>query len=614
MIGIRGAIFARSCVEIFGALFRSIRVTMVALLFRMNYRYSAFIIAFLTGLMCCPQITQSQPIENAVGYFSPPLEIPLYLSGNFAELRRNHFHSGIDIKTQGVEGQKVVAAAEGFISRIRVSGSGYGNVLYIDHPNGYTTVYAHLQRFADHIQDIAKAAQYKDETFEIDLEIPDYAVPVKREELIAFSGNTGGSGGPHLHFEIRLTESELPLNPLLFDFPIEDNIPPTIRGLRVYPMNDSSVVSGRNEDRSYVVSGGYGKYATKNNEVVRVHGDIAFGIHTFDLLNGYPNKCGVFNIQLFQNDQLVFESQLDSLNFETFRQINTYKDYRLYHERGWHYHRSFLTPHNRLQVYRSVKNNGVLNLTDGETHEMRYEIRDSYGNLSVLNFKVESLDNRPPITQTVKPEPNAVFKHDEDNIFVTDDMIMIVPPYRLYEDLDFVYSQHDTLWACLTPVHQLHDELVPVDKHFTLRIRVDDYPEGHEEKLLVTQVNSSSHHSARGGRYKDGWISTRLREFGKFTVRIDTIPPKIRPINVFNGKSMKGSARMDFSISDNLSGIKHFEARVDGEWILMEYEPKNARLTHHIVRDAISPGEKSFVLKVTDERDNVAEYKATLNF
>lgn len=613
-MGIQCVIFTRSSVEIFGTVFRSDELTIVVLLFRMNHRNFAFVIVFLTGMLGCPDQISAQPIENAVGYFSPPLEIPLFLSGNFAELRRNHFHSGIDIKTQGVEGQKVVAAAEGFVSRIRVSGSGYGKVLYIDHPNGYTTVYAHLQRFGKHLEEIALAAQHKEESFEFDLELPDMAVPVERGELIAYSGNTGGSGGPHLHFEIRLTESELPLNPLLFNFPIEDNIPPTIRGLRVYPMNDSSVVSGRNEDRSYVVKGGYGKYTTKNNEVVRVYGEIAFGVHTFDLLNGYPNKCGVFNIQLFKDDQLVFESQLDSLNFETFRQINTYKDYRLYHERGWHYHRSFLTPHNRLQVYRSVENNGILKLTDGKTHEMRYEIRDSYGNLSILNFKVESMSERPVLTQAVKPDPDAVFKHDEDNIFVNDDLVIIVPPYRLYEDLDFVYSQHDTLWACLTPVHQLHDELVPVDKHFTLRIRVDDYPEGMEEKLLITKVSGSSHHSARGGRYKDGWISTRLREFGKFTVRIDTVPPKIRPINVYNGKSMKGSTRMDFSISDNLAGIKHFEARVDDEWILMEYEPKNARLTHHIVPKAISPGEKSFVLKVTDDRDNVAEYKATLIF
>lgn len=580
----------------------------------MKRKIPAFLIV-LTGLIAlCPLDSAAQPDPNAVGYFSPPLEIPLYLAGNFAELRRNHFHTGIDIKTQGVTGQKVLAAAEGFVSRIRVSPHGYGKTLYLDHPNGYTTVYAHLEEFSPKIEKIAKAAQYKNEAFEIDLEIPDMAVPVKREELIAYSGNTGGSGGPHLHFEIRMTESELPLNPLLFDFPIEDNIKPTIRGLRVYPMNDSSYVSGRNDDRSYVVRGSNGNYSIKNNETVRVYGETAFAIHTYDLLNGYPNKCGVFNIKLFRNDELMFESQLDSLNFHTFRQINTYKDFRLYHERGWHYHRSYLTPNNSLQVYRSVENNGVMPFRDKNEHNMRYEVRDSYGNLSTLEFKVLSIADPAHVPPEMKAEPDAIFKHDEDNLFVRDDVVVIIPPYRLYEDLEFVFGESDTLWNCITPVYHIHHEYVPVDKHYTLRIRVDEVPKHLQDKILITKVSGKSYHRAKGGRYKDGWISTRVREFGDFTVRADTTAPSIRSINVYNGKKMAGSTRMDFKINDNLAGIKHFDARVGGQWILMEYEPKNHRLTHYLTKGEIKPGTHEFILKVTDERNNVGKYKATLHF
>lgn len=565
-------------------------------------------------LFFCTIPLAAQPDESFHGYFSPPLEIPMFLSGNFAELRRNHFHSGIDVKTQGVEGQKVVAAAEGYVSRIRISAYGYGKALYLNHPNGLTTVYAHLQKLSPRLEEIAQAAQREEESYELDLDIPSKAVPVERGELIALSGNTGGSGGPHLHFEIRETATDVAYNPLLFGFPVEDNIPPSVRGLRVYPMNDSSMVSGRHDDRSYVVSGSHGKYTIKNNETISVHGDIAFGVHTFDLLNGYPNKCGVYSIELYLEDELIFESRLDSLNFNTFRQINTYKDYSLFHQRGWHYHRSYRTPNNRLQVYRQVVNDGIISFRDGETHQLRYEIRDSYGNLSTLNFKVKSTDAKPPQEKELRHEPDAIFHYDRENIFVNDEVVLTMPPFRLYSDIDFTYASSDTLWGCIAPVHHIHHEMEPVDKHYTLQIRVDNVPEDLEDKVLVTKVSGKKYHKAMGGRYKDGWISVRLREFGDFTVRLDTTPPVIKPINVFNGKSMSGSSRIDFSISDNLSGIKHFDARIDGEWILMEYEPKNARITHHLKRGQFEPGERELILKVTDERNNVGEYRATLRF
>lgn len=608
-------IFSPHIVEIFGNVLRSFGGTILALHLLMKLKKRPLFYGLLPLLLLYFSPAVAQPDASALEYFSPPLDIPLYLSGNFAELRRNHFHSGIDIKTQGVEGKNVLAAAEGYVSRIRISPYGYGKAVYIDHPNGYTTVYAHLQRLSPRLEEVAQAAQREEESFEIDLQIPAQAIPVARGERIAFSGNTGGSGGPHLHFEIRITDSELPLNPLLFKFPVEDNIKPTIRGLRVYPMNDSSYVINRQEDRSYVVSGSYGNYTLKNNEVVRVHGDIAFGVHTFDLLNGYPNKCGIYSIELFKDEELVFESRLDSLNFSTFRQINTYKDFKLFHERGWHYHRSYVSPHNQLQVYRVVKNNGVVRFTEGQTYQMRYEIRDSYGNLSVLKFEVKGVAAPEQIPAEVKAESDAVFRHDADNIFVDDNIVVIMPPNRLYEDLEFVYDQSaDTLWACLTPVHHIHDEFVPVDKPFSLRIRVNNLPEELEDKIVITRVTGKNYHSARGGRYKDGWITTRVKEFGNYTVRVDTTPPTIRPINISNGKSMKGARSMDFKISDNLAGIKHFEGRIDGQWILMEFDAKNARLVHEIKPGKIPPGKRKFVLRVTDERNNVAEYTADLIF
>lgn len=581
----------------------------------MKLKYCAFICGILPLIFIWINPLRSQPDPQAAGYFSPPLDIPMYLSGSFAELRRNHFHTGLDIKTQGVEGKNVLASAEGYVSRIRISPYGYGKAVYINHPNGYTTVYAHLQRLSDRLEEVARAAQREQESFDIDIDIPAQAIPVERGELIAYSGNTGGSGGPHLHFEIRTTDTELPLNPLLFGFPVEDNIKPTIQGLRVYPMNDSSFVSNRFEDRSYVVSGNYGKYAIKNNETVRVHGSIAFGIHTYDRLNGYPNKCGIYNIKLYKDEELVFESQLDSLNFSTSRHINTYKDYQLFHERGWHYHRSFLTPNNQLQVYRAVENNGVISFKTGEISSMRYEVTDTYGNLSVLEFKVSAVAAPEVLPEEVKTPPDAIFRYNEDNLFVRDDVVLIIPPKRLYEDLEFTYDvSSDTLWGCLTPVHHIHHEYVPVDQTYTLRIRVNNVPEALREKLLIARVTGTNRLSTRGGRFKDGWISTRVKEFGRFTVRADTTPPVIRPVNVADGKSMRNASSLDFKISDNLSGIKHFEGRIDGEWVLMEYDPKKSHLSYQPKPGDFSAGRKKFLLRVTDDCNNVAEFQAELVF
>ncbi|TVR38706.1 MAG: M23 family metallopeptidase [Cryomorphaceae bacterium] len=581
-------------------------------MFKIPFSHLAVMTALLFGAFFWSVPASAQPAHWPVDYFSAPLDIPLFLSGNFAELRSNHFHSGIDIKTQGVEGMNVVAAAEGYVSRIRISPYGYGNALYIDHPNGYTTVYAHLKTLSPKLALLARVEQYSLESFELDLKLEPHQAPVERGEVIAKSGNTGGSGGPHLHFEIRETTSQLSLNPLLFNFAIKDDIPPIVRGLRVYPMSDSSTVEGRRDDMSYVVAGSNGKYTLKNQQVVRVFGPASFAVHTYDLLNEFPNKCGIHRIRLYQEDELIFESQLDSINFNTFRQINTYKDFRLFHLKKWHYHRSYVSPYNDLTVYKTAVNNGVVHLPHGR-HSFQYVVNDSYGNESTLQFQVEWLTQAPATVPTVGKKVKDVFHHDRENVFETDNLALTIPPQRLYEDTDFTYAEGAKLWNSLGPVHHIHDGMVPVDKWFTLRMKIDDIPEELEEKVLVTAVTGGQYHKAKGGRYKDGWVTTRLREFGSFTARIDTVPPRIKPMNIFNGKNMAGVPRIDLSITDDLSGIKHFEARIDGEWILMEYEPKASRITHHLEKGRFK-GTRELVVKVTDERNNVATYKASLNF
>jgi murein DD-endopeptidase MepM/ murein hydrolase activator NlpD len=223
-------------------------------------------------------------------YFQAPLGVPLYLAGNFGELRSNHFHSGLDMKTQGREGLNVYAAADGYVSRIKISPWGYGKTIYIDHPNGYTTVYAHLQGFKGYIAKKVNIYQYQKESWEIDWYPADTLMRVKKGDIIALSGNTGGSGGPHLHFEIRETESEFPVNPLLFGFKIKDNIKPTIKSMAVFPLNDTSYVNGKNTVQRFQIVKENGTYVLKYGSSINAYGEIGVGIETIDKLNDVSNR------------------------------------------------------------------------------------------------------------------------------------------------------------------------------------------------------------------------------------------------------------------------------------------------------------------------------------
>ncbi len=542
-------------------------------------------------------------------YFRPPVNIPLFLAGNFGELRPNHFHSGIDIKTQGKQGLNVYATADGFISRIKISPWGYGNVLYIDHPNGYTTVYAHLKKFKGKIAAAVKKYQYKHKSWEIDWYPSDTLLPVKKGDIIALSGNTGGSTAPHLHFEIRETKSEFPVNPLLFGFNIKDNIKPTIKSIAVFPLNDTSFVNGKNILQRFFVVGFNGVYHLKLTTPIRVYGEIGVGIETIDRLNGMPNRNGIYTIQLTKNNEIIYRSAMKKFSFDNVRAVNSLIAYKYYLKKKIRFQRSYVAPNNKLSIYKKVKNHGIIDAALKNKIPLKYVVTDSYGNKSVLNFALTGASVIPK-TKIIKTKIDTVFSYLDSNYFKSKNVAVSIPKNALFDNLAFQFSVGATIKGALTPLYKIHNDFTPLAKPITVAIKVGRLSERLRAKATIVAFDYKNRYYARGGTWRNNTLITSAKTFGNYTVMLDTIPPTIKPLNIFNNKNMAKNTEIAVKIADNLSGIKSYVGTIDGNWILMQYEAKKAKLFY--LFDNITKGKHIFELILTDAVGN--ETKVSIPF
>lgn len=338
-------------------------------------------------------------------YFRSPVDFPIYLSGTFGELRNGHLHAGLDIKTGGVQGKKVYAVADGYISRISITLGGYGKALYITHPNGYISVYGHLEKFNRQIRRYVHAIQYRRQSFTVQIFPPKDSLRVKKGEIIAYTGNTGGSLGPHLHFEIREAKTQHPINPLLFgSIRIKDNLPPKIAQLAIYPALPSSLVNGRHDTLVLPVAGHGKNCYLKNMPVIDATGPVSFGIRTFDAMNGISNKNGIYSLRLYRDSVLVFALKADRLSFRTTRYVNSLIDYSYFEKTGKRLIRTERDTNNRLGIYRLDVNRGIFTFRDTIPHRFRYVVSDAYGNTAKLTFAVK---DSPVTSKAVVPVPKA---------------------------------------------------------------------------------------------------------------------------------------------------------------------------------------------------------------
>ncbi len=545
------------------------------------------------------------------GYYAAPVKIPMLLSASFAELRSNHFHSGIDIKTQAVIGIPVYAVADGFVSRILVSPTGYGNALYIDHYNGTTSVYGHLNEFRDDIQRYIKNIQYRQKSFKVDVSVSPELFLLEKGDLIAKSGNSGSSGGPHLHFEIRDSKTEEPLNPLDFGFDIADKTPPRIYALLVSLLSETSHVNLQSSKAVYPLVFSNGKYHLQGNTIIPVYGEIGFAIEANDFFDLSANHCGIVSMEMKVDGERTFYAQFNRFSFDESRYINSYVDYEAFIKQDRRFQKTWIDPGNRLRNYERNIGDGVLNAnTDGQVYQIDIEIEDAYGNSARLEFNVES-----KFAEVNKPIPDFAenFEYNKRNRLSLDEMQLDIPEGALYSSFPFEYKTSVADEGYFSDLHQVHHNTVPLHKSSILRIKTKNLDKSLEPKALLVSIDPKTNkYSAAGGTFENGWMKADIRSLGTYAVRVDTVAPTIIPHSIRQKNALSESTRIRFTVSDDLSGIDRIEGTIDGKWALFEYDAKNKLITHYFDAERFELGKRhDFKLTVSDYKNNIASYEAT---
>ena len=534
--------------------------------------------------------------------FISPLKIPLVLAGTFGELRSNHFHSGIDIKTKGKEGFPVIAIEDGYVSRVKVKPGGYGKALYLSHSNGYVSVYAHLRNFHHSIDNYLLDKQYANKSFSIDL-FPDIELFFFNQgDTIAWSGNTGSSSAPHLHFEIRDSKSQEVINPLLFGFKAKDTTAPTIKNLFVYPIDSSSNINGRNDTfRFPVISNAINSFQLLNQNIT-INGPIGFGIEVYDFLDNAPNKNGIYSLELFIDSSLVYMHDMDRFSFSETRYINSLIDYQANKLSGFRPQKSFLDSNNKLSIYKTLKNRGRLLFDETSSHQALYRVKDVAGNSSILEFNFTSDTTMHDLFISKR---DSFFPYHKENVFQKDNFKLRIPEYSLYNDLFFSYSSESSSNKFICDIHHIHREETPIHLFYEISIKANLDNE-FKDKAVICSISKGNKYGCLSSNWKDGFLTAKTNTFGDYSVLIDSIPPKLTK-NSYS-TDLTNVSMMSFEVEDELSGIASYNAFVDGEWILLEYDLKNKSLIHHF-DGHITSGTHSLEIIVKDNVDNEKRLK-----
>ncbi len=532
-------------------------------------------------LLLCAAAARAQ--QAAV--FSAPFNFPLYLSGNFAELRSNHFHAGLDFKTQGVEGKPITVVADGYIARAKVQAGGYGRALYVMHENGYMTVYGHLQKFPAKVENAVRERQYADECFAVDIDFAAGELPVKRGEVLAIAGNSGYSFGPHLHFEVRSPSGEELYNPLLFyASKVVDTRPPVAQAVAFYPIEGRGAVCGKPLSVVRKVQGGV------LADTLPVWGSVGFGLKGLDYMNGTTNKYGIYEVELYVDDSLRFTARMDKFSYSENRLINAWADYaRLSSGEGW-FLRSYLLPNNPLRMINADDAAGVVNFCEERLYKVEYRLRDFHGNSSVCAFVVKG---EPSEIAPVERAGGYMLNWYLSNNVCSLGYSLAIPRGALFDNCYLRLSVVDSL---ASPLYKVVGAPVPLWHAARLTLDIPSSLLPHAEKCYVERV-SGKKRSSVGGVVKGNTVSANVYQLCDYTVAVDTVAPVVSAVKE---KMWARNARAVFAVTDKQAGVAAFRGSIDGEFVLFEYSSKNGRITCDFKREGVARGKHKLRLAVTD--------------
>jgi hypothetical protein len=543
---------------------------------------------------------------KATDYVSP-VEIPVVLAGNVGEIRANHFHAGIDIKTQGVVGKSVLAAADGYVARIAISPVGYGKALYINHPNGTTTVYGHLDSFSEAIDRYVREEQHRRKSFAVDLYPESGRLPVRQGETVALSGNSGSSGGPHLHYEIRDAASQDAFNFMALGWfsGVRDNVAPrffklwvihvdTVRGVPVHRVVDSHAVERSGNE--YTVAGG---------KPVKFVSPGYFALQTIDRKSDASNTMGLSRLEQWVDDRPHFALTTERFDFASTRDINAMVHYALHKTAGYEVYRTYVAPNNRLPVYRDVVDRGIVRLVDSLIHPVSIRIEDDSQNSAMLRFSIQKA--RPGSYD----DPDAIpVRWNEGFEYRIPNLEIDIPAGVLYEDDGLqveVIGRKSGGYSSL--YHLRFVSGIPLRQAMQVSIRPDSLPPRLQLRACLASLGPNGRRIYEGGRWERGSVTGTTRTFGEYFVTVDTIPPRIEPF--FNrGADLTGQRAFSLWMRDDFSGIASWSAEIDNEWALFDYDAKGSVIRHGF-RDARYEKGRRHTLRVsaTDHKGNTASFE-----
>ena len=542
---------------------------------------------------------KSQSNQNFV------MDLPINLSGTFGELRTNHFHSGIDIKTNRLEGLNIYSYEKGYISRIQVSTYGYGKAIYITHPDGKITVYAHLSKFSEKIQNYVKDIQYKRKKFAIKIYPKESEILIEKNEIIGYSGNTGSSSGPHLHFELR-DKNNMPVNPLKYrNIEIFDTIIPSLKGVYYKELKYNN---GKLEDnysrfkKIKFIENDNGKYLT---DTIYTNGVIGFGVNSFDLMNNSNNVYGLNKIITKINDSVNFKINFDKFSFDEWTYINTYVDYAYFKRTNDKIQKLYIENINPLNLYDRSLGDGALKLNDSKNILINYKIIlfDFNNNTTVINIPIVFADQRKEEIFQKKGNINI-----QNNL---DKKIRLENYFVEFKKGTFDYNTSLTISESNNTIN-IDNDTIPLRKPFTIKYSLKNIDDSRKKYLYLGMKGPKNYHYFISSEKFNDSIIGHAKKLGKFKILTDSIPPEINFYNLKNDQWISNRKKLTIKINDNESGIKSFNGWINNKWILLEYESKKNMLTYDFGDKVNSSNSKNeLVVSVKDNCGNISIKKIT---